>query len=168
METTADLAFYARQPRREVRGITAVANDHLCIVHEDRLIAVEDENDFLVQANEALREQVARLRRRLARAERVNDILVVRNTELHFINSKLQQQKKAMRDALLEVKRAHVVFEEAAGENLKPLFASVVSDEEISSERSGHGMTHGDQEYDETTGESRDEFETSDDCSLFQ
>ena len=135
METTADLAFYAQQPRREVRGITAVANDHLCIVHEDRLIAVEDENDFLVQANEALREQVARLRRRLARAERVNDILVVRNTELHFINSKLQQQKKARRDALLEVKRAHLVFEEAAGENLKPLFASVVSDEEISSER---------------------------------
>ena len=92
METTADLAFYAQQPRREVRGITAVANDHLCIVHEDRLIAVEDENDFLVQVNEALREQVARLRRRLARAERVNDILVVRNTELHFINTQLPRQ----------------------------------------------------------------------------
>lgn len=125
METTEDLAYYAKQPRREVRGFQAVANDHLCIVHEDRLIAVEDENDLLVEATDRLKEEVASLRRRLARAERENKCLLIRNTELHFLNKKLQSQKNAMRQALQEVNRANAAFEAAAAEHLEPLFTSL-------------------------------------------
>jgi len=111
METTEDLAYYAKQPRRRHgRG--------LCFIHEDRLIAVEDQNEFLVQATQDLQDENDELKRQLAQAERDKEMLLVRNTELYFLNAKLLVQKNAMRNALKGVYKAHALFQEAAGENL--------------------------------------------------
>jgi len=165
METTEDLKYYYGQARREVRGFRAVANDNLCIVHEDRLIAVEHTNDLLSEATEKLQEEVALLRRCLARAERENKCLLIRNTELHFLNEKLQSQKNAMRDAVQEVNRANAAFEEAAAEHLEPLFASLEITTSSDSTRGNGDTGEGD---DSRTMESEEESEIDHELYLAQ
>ena len=126
METTSDLAYFAKHARRDVLEYkAAVANDNLCIVHKQHLIDLEDQNDFLLQTTQLLKDEVASLQRRLARAESANASLEIRNAELHFVNQKLQTQKTAMQCALKEVNRANAAFQAAADENFATLIPTL-------------------------------------------
>lgn len=126
METTRDLAFYAKHGhRREVRVFNAVANDHLCLVHERRLTNVEDQNELLVKIAYDLNKENDVMHHELEKAEHKITRLQVANAELKFLNEKLQSQRAAMCAASIRVKEANEEFQAVAAETFASSLAPV-------------------------------------------